>query len=647
MTTKARIVDHLGEAAVLLPRLVAEGLAANDRAKVRMSGLQAAIRHANDATRPAEDLSVEARAAGLDPLPLERLIREARSDGADSVNAPGAAATQASLLADVEAMVHAVEAGGDPSGDPNAAAFRQRLDALATSAATDDEHLRPSVVTAMAAASQNGPDSLHRLVMDLHKSLNRLAMRCADEIVAGAHTHGLAAEDRPAVEAFMRGLTRTQRLKFDHPGLDTTAARSKGRLVIQNDIGTTDAHVLVVTVEGRAVTVTYTDVHRARAKFFVGLFEGTAATWTGLAHQHVEGLGEDGAFYLVTGQLAATSDEEREAFLEAVGAALVFLIDWNKVRKTLRLFVDNADAGRLLKWAARHRIGHRGFLQLGGADLVNGAVRRAAAARIGYGVRLEAALGREGAVDFLKAVLSIAAEGLLAGRADRLIRDAVDADLARRFERSESELLQGVVRQAGLAREIASRLVAVAGERQAGRAGDAAGAARRAKRVEEKADRIAVELRAAAERFGASERTKLLIDTVEQAIDDLEEAAFVLSLLPADRGHAALAPLAALCEAAVAGAEAVARAADASASVPAGHRADADDALEASAALIDLEHAADGSERETIAAVLSNLDGTAGALALLECARSVERATDRFARAGHVLRAHVIGDLTH
>jgi uncharacterized protein Yka (UPF0111/DUF47 family) len=643
MVAKTRIVEHLGEAAVLLPRLVAEGLAANDRAKVRMSGLQTAVRHAIEPTKAADDLTVEARAAGLDPMEFGRFIREARTDGADSVLAPGAAVLQASLVADVDAMTRAIEA----SGGPDATAYRKRLDALALAATAGDDHLRPSAVAAMTSAAHDGPDSLHRLVMDLHKALNRLAARCADEIVAGAHAYGLAAEDRAAVEAFMRGLASTRSLKFDHPGLETTAARSQGRLVIQNDIGTTDAHVLVVTIEENTVAVTYTDVHRARAKFFVGLFDGLAANWTGLAHEHAEGLGEDGAFYLVTGRLAAQSAKERDAFLEAAGASLVFLIDWNKARKTLRAFIDNADAVRLLKWAARHRLGHRAFLQLGGADLVNGAVRRAAAARIGYGVRLDAALGREGAVDFLKAVLRIAAEGLLAERADRLIRDAVDADLARRFERSESELLQGVVRQSGLAREIAGGLAALAEERMAGRSGDAPALARKAKRIEEKADRIAVELRAAAERFHAGDRTRLLIDTLEDSIDDLEEAAFLLSLLPLDRDHRALPPLAALCETAAAGAEAVARAADAAAAVPGGHRGDADDALEAAATLIDLEHAADGSERETIAAILTDASGAAGAHALLECARKVERATDRFARAGHVLRAHVIGDLTH
>jgi hypothetical protein len=57
----------------------------------------------------------------------------------------------------------------------------------------------------------------------------------------------------------MTGLHRTEALKFDHPGLATTAVRGGETLLIQNDIGETDAHVLVVHVTGLTVTLTYSD----------------------------------------------------------------------------------------------------------------------------------------------------------------------------------------------------------------------------------------------------------------------------------------------------------------------------------------------------------------------------------------------------
>ena len=205
--------------------------------------------------------------------------------------------------------------------------------------------------------------------MDLHKDLNSLAAAHAEEVLAGAHVYALLLEDRPAIEAFMRGVEATRKLKFSHPGLATTATRAGARLTIQNDLGETDAHVVVIVVEPDAVTVIHTDVHLARARFFTGLLRDFPVQWSGLERKSATGLGDDGVFYLVTGRLPTVRGEDRDAFLEALGASLVFLIDWNKARKVLREWVSNADAIRILEWAARHRVGHRGFLELGGRNL--------------------------------------------------------------------------------------------------------------------------------------------------------------------------------------------------------------------------------------------------------------------------------------
>lgn len=63
------------------------------------------------------------------------------------------------------------------------------------------------------------------------------------------------------------------------------------RLIIQNDIGETDAHVVVIAVEAETITVTYVDVHLARARFFTALFLGFSVTWSGLNRKSAEGLG--------------------------------------------------------------------------------------------------------------------------------------------------------------------------------------------------------------------------------------------------------------------------------------------------------------------------------------------------------------------
>lgn len=640
---KSQIVEHLGQADILLPSLIAEALAANDYIKVRLSALQAAAHRALQPDHPASDLQVECRAAGIAPAAITALIDGAHAVGEGRIAAPNLARLMKDILDDVAAMIRAVKAGEPPSGE----AMNARLSAIQASGLLEAANeIEASRIGKLTGVTEDSGDSLHRLVMDLHKVLNRLAAGCAEEIVAGAHVFGLRPDDHRSVESFMRGLEETRKLKFDHPGLDTMATRSGDRLLIQNDIGTTDAHVVVITVKDDAVTVTYTDVHRARAKFFVGLFEEFPAKWSGLDRHSADGLGDDGNFYLVTGQYQATTGKERDAFLAAIGAALVFLIDWNKARKLLRNWVAKNDAVDILGWAARHRIGHRAFLELGGDQLIGAAVRNAAPTRIGFGERLDQALGRRAAVDFLKTTLRASTEGLIAGRSVRLVRDQIEADLVRHLDRVDSALLAIVVRQAGLVHDIAAALAHHIAALQAGRPADGKLLSARAGRIEQKADRIAIEARNEVTRLNAHPIIEQLIDRVEEAIDELEQAAFIASLVPPGIDPELLLALAELCKVAVSGAEAAASGMAAAADVPEGHRADAEDALAAVVRLIEAEHAADSCERHVTARVFAGGFDLAISLSVLELARAVERATDRLAGFGHLLRRHVMTNLS-
>ena len=643
MVTKSRIVEHLGQEALLLPRLVRDALEANDRAKARMTVLQSIAVRARGAEGSTSSRDDDAKVPGIEPNALVRILASAMSAGEGRVYAEGLAGWLAALGDDVEAMVMAVEAGEPAVG----AEFRERWSVRRADLASEDDTLALDAVGRITAAGKDA-DSVHRLVMDLHKALNRLASDTAEEDVDGARCSGLEAGDRRAVAAFMRGLARTRGLKFDHPGLDTTAARAGDRLLIQNDIGTTDAHVLCVALDEDRVSLTYTDVHRVRARFFVSLFADLGGVvWSEPVGDRAEGLAEGESFTLVTGSLVTRDRDEREAFLAAIGAALVFLIDWNKARKQLRAFVAKDAAVTILRWAARAEFGHRAFLEHGGAKLVDGAIRRVAVRHIAYGVRLDEAIGRAQAIDLLQQVLRISTEAMLAGRSDRLVRDAVDAELAGRLERSGSSLLQGIVVQAGLARDLAAAAADHLADRLSGRAVDAAVLAARGRRIEEKADLVAIDLRAGAERFGLGEAYLPLIDALEQAIDELEEGVFFLTSLPsAGPDDGSEVRLCELCRAAVGGAEAAARMADAASCVHEGHRRDVDDALGALGDLIGCEHRADEAERASIAAVLSATGaGAARVFAVVECARRVEGATDRFAHAGHLMRALVIEGL--
>jgi len=216
----------------------------------------------------------------------------------------------------------------------------------------------------------------------------------------------------------------------------------------------------------------------------------------------------------------------------------------------------------------------------------------------------------------------------------------------RHLQRIDSRLLAIVVRQAGLAREIAAGIAHFIAEQQAERTFDRAALARKARHIEEKADRIAIEARNEIARFDADRAIERLVDRIEEAIDELEQAAFVVSLVPSTLAPALLEPLAALCAAAVNGAEAAAGGVAAAAEVPEGHGVDSEDALAAVSRLIEAEHKADDAERAVTAIVLRDEFDLKTALSVLELARAIERSTDRLAGFGHLLRERVLADLS-
>jgi len=639
---KSEIIQELGQTDLVLPARVEEGLAANNRVKARLSILQAAACHARQACGADFNLAEECRAAGIDTAAMEMLVNQANPASDGRIVAPGLGGLRAAIWDDVAAMADAIKAGDATRGER---AFG-RLTALQRSLPLEaGDSIDPAQVARLTAVSGTDADSLHRLVMDMHKMLNELAARCAEAIIAGAHVYGLQPEDGPAVEAFMRGVNSTSRLKFDHPGLATTAARIADRLTIQNDIGETDAHVVVISVAADAVTVTYSDVHLARAKFLTALFKSFAVEWSGLERKSVSGLAEGGVFYLITGRYPIVDVAGRDRFLEALGASLVFLIDWNKARKVLRNWVPKADAVQILDWAARHRFGHRGFLELGGSEFLAAAVRHAAPNRIGFGEQLDRVFGREPAVDFLKTVLRVSAEALLQGSSVRLARDRIEAELVRHLQSVNTTLLAAAIRQAGLAREIAVGIGDLLAERRKKSAFDVVALADRARRIETKADRIAMEARSEIIRLNVDRSVKRLIDQMEDAIDELEQAAFFAQLVPENLAPELIDSLSELCAAVVSGTEAAAAGAAAAADVPQGHRIDSEDALASINRLIDAEHLADDAERKVTTNILTRGTDLKTAMSVIELARALERASDRLAGLGHALHEHVLADL--
>ncbi len=193
---KSEILERLGQFDLLLPSLIAEGLAANDRVKARLSVLQAAAHRAREPKNARFDLTGECRAAGIDDVALETLVNRAAISVGERISAPGLSSLGAAIWDDVATMIRAVKAGNPAQGDK----ATERLAAIQTSASfgsSDDVEL--AEIAKLTGLYEGNGDSLHRLVMDLHKGLNRLAAAHAEEVLAGAHVYALLPEDRPAV----------------------------------------------------------------------------------------------------------------------------------------------------------------------------------------------------------------------------------------------------------------------------------------------------------------------------------------------------------------------------------------------------------------------------------------------------------------
>ena len=242
--------------------------------------------------------------------------------------------------------------------------------------------------------------------------------------------------------------------------------------------------------------------------------------------------------------------------------------------------------------------------------------------------------------------MRVSTEALSAGRSVRLVRDQIEADLIRRLERVDSALLAIVLRQVGLAHDITAAIAHHIAALRAGRPNDGKRLAARAGLIERKADRIAFEARTEAGRLNAGPIIEQLVDRVEEAVDELEQAAFIASLAPAGIDPALLSTLAELCAVATTATEAAASGLAAAVEVPEGRRANSEDALNAVIRLIDAEHAADARERDVTARVFAGGFDVATSLSVIELARAIERATDRLAGFGHLLRRHIMTDLS-
>jgi len=532
---KTRALAALGSTPLLQPELLRLALRANDRLKLSLTLLQAAADHARHPGQAAPLLADEVAAAGITDAAeaawLTGLPAQARPapDGTQLDDWPRLAQ---SLADDLGTMARPLPQ--QPETAPLNARV-QRWQGLLREAM--GPVLSDDALAALTHGQRGGSDSLHLTVMDLHRALNQLAAQLATEQVDGAQVWQLAEgpTDRERVAAFMHGLNRTRGLKLRHPGLDTAATRDGAHLLIQNDIGTNDAHVLVLQVSDDAVVLTYSDLHRQRFSFFQALLSEVGATWSATRSAQTAGLNQDQAYLLGTARFAAADEAALRAALTAIGARIVYLIDWNRARKRLQPFVSKAGAVAVLREAARRECGHMAWLQAGAERLAWGAMAAQGGGVFRLGDSLSDVLGEADAQAWLADLMALAWQAECRRQPVALLADEARWLLATRLggRRQETDLLQ---EHAAYCHTLAQ---AVRDALAQGAHADAEAAdklVRRAKTWERQADELVERARTLAERHPQWQALASLVHQSDDVADALEEAAFLISLV-ADGHH--------------------------------------------------------------------------------------------------------------
>jgi len=639
MTVKQDIVAEIGEAELLLPEQIARSLAANDQVKYYLTLLQTARANADHPRVPAPDLKGERLASKVSDESLDDVIAGTQKSRGRGYRIPHAAEILRRIKAGIEAMLACLP-------EDERRPFAQRLKRLSL---PPIEHglMAGEHIDAMTSGIHDTEDSLHLLVMDAHRAINRLQAATALEILDGAHVHGLSALSRRLVAAFMEGVNATAPLKFTHPGLGTTAIEHAGRLLIENDIGTTDAHVLVIRVEDRRVTLTHSDVHRQRFEFFKRLFQPFNVAWEDAGPRTSDKF-EAGSYLLTTGTYEAADHSELQRYLRHLGSRIVFLIDWNRMRKRLGGFVRNDKAIAILKWAADNDYGHRGLLEIGGERALAEAVEYAAGERLRYGDRLDELMGETNAVEFICSAMRCASTGLRAGRSRRMILDEIKAALRSYFENSGLAVFDIAAKPAACGYDLAAALREVFEQiRNDGDERLLRQFASRAIAWAARADQLLNEARDEVKRFRRPLSLVHFLEYADDAVDELEEAASLLELfaLIAPQGLP-MAELGQLADMALASSQELVKSIECAATITrADVRDDLDDFLQALERLVALEHQADEQVRLLRRRIISDVEDPRALYLLHQLSQALETATDAYAHAGQALRGYLMEEV--
>jgi uncharacterized protein Yka (UPF0111/DUF47 family) len=247
-----------------------------------------------------------------------------------------------------------------------------------------------------------------------------------------------------------------------------------------------------------------------------------------------------------------------------------------------------------------------------------------------------------------RCALAATAQGMLAGKSQLLIRDELRVEVLRHIRASHRRLLDASAEHASLIVECAQALRAAIV-----RLGTPDGddflhrAAQRAASWEHRADEILTGQRQAARRVGNDARVAALIAAADDAIDALEEAIFLLTLLPREAVGVARVLLDGVATIAVMTAREHLKAVEIARQVIDGSSPeDLEDFLIAVDRVTTLEHGADAADRVARAALVTDAPDFRSLYVADRVSGSSEEAIDALLRSALGLRDHILSRLS-
>lgn len=519
---KDKAVANLGKNSLLMPAWIKAALAANDRIKLCLSLLQAAEQHARSPDSPLINWNSEfSKLDGEDLSWLKDLCTTAYINS-DALHLKEQGKFIELLAEDMRIMSRPICDVDIQENSEITTLRNQWLEKLKD--LSQEDGLKRDAIQKLTHGDRKIGNSFHLLVMDLHKKLNELSYAMSTENIDGAYVWQIQDSDRPLIKAFMRGLNRTAPLKFSHPGLGTAVTRDGNKLLIQNDIGTNDVHVLVVEVIDHTIALTYSDLHKNRFDFFRNSLEDYGYQWEVFDPIISDGLNEGKPYWVGNAKFHASSNDELENKLDAIASRIVFVIDWNRARKRLQHFVSKPIAIEILKIAAKKNWGHMGWLMAGGEQLIYRTLQAVDTEAFRIGERLEDILGEKGSQDLLLELLQISSEKLLQNLPVSLIADEARMLVIKMLNQRTFEF-DLISEHASYCHALAQALCNLLEGQDTFEV-----YAAKAKDWEHKADQILVEARQRAERQSRWEPIAKLLVVADDIADTLEEAIFIFQL---------------------------------------------------------------------------------------------------------------------